>query len=104
MALLGRKNTETPGQNLNALGNKIHSIKVLGMGCKSCHAQFKNVKAAITELGLNIEVEYITDMEEVLKYGVMTMPAIVLNEKVIAMGKVYSTKDVIEILNEKGDM
>ena len=43
--------------------NKVISIKVLGAGCKSCHDQYENVKKAIEELGLEIEVEYITDME-----------------------------------------
>lgn len=46
--------------------NKVTSIKVLGAGCKSCHDQYENVKKAIEELGLGIEVEYITDMEKVM--------------------------------------
>lgn len=50
--------------------NKLTSIKVLGAGCKSCHDQYENVKKAIEELGLGIEVEYITDMEKVMAYGV----------------------------------
>ena len=45
-------------------------------------------------MGLNIEVEYITDMEKVMGYGVMSMPAIVVNEKVASMGKVLSAPDV----------
>ena len=65
--------------------NKVTSIKVLGAGCKSCHDQYENVKKAIEELGLGIEVEYITDMEKVMAYGVMSMPALVVNEKVVAM-------------------
>ena len=48
--------------------NKVISIKVLGAGCKSCHDQYENVKKAIEELGLEIEVEYITDMEKVTDY------------------------------------
>lgn len=59
--------------------NKLTSIKVLGAGCKSCHDQYENVKKAIEELGLGIEVEHITDMEKVMAYGVMSMPAIVVN-------------------------
>ena len=59
--------------------NKVISIKVLGAGCKSCHDQYENVKKAIEELGLEIEVEYITDMEKVMAYGVIIgklLPAI----------------------------
>ena len=38
-------------------------IKVLGAGCKSCHEQYENAKAAVKSMGLSIEVEYVTDME-----------------------------------------
>ena len=77
--------------------NRICCIKVLGAGCKSCHEQFENVKKAVEELGLDVEVEYITDMEKVMTYGVMSMPAIVVNEKVVAMGKVLKTSEVLKL-------
>ena len=64
------------------------SIKVLGAGCKSCHEQYENAMAAVKAMGLSMEVEYITDMEKVMGYGVMSMPAIVVNEQVVSMGKV----------------
>lgn len=75
-------------------------IKVLGAGCKSCHEQYENVKKAVSEMGLNVEVEYITDMEKVMSYGVMSMPAIVVNEKVVAMGKVLKSADVLKLLKK----
>ena len=77
-------------------------VKVLGAGCKSCHEQYENAKAAVTALGLNIEVEYITDMEKVMGYGVMSMPAIVVNEKVVSMGKVLKAADVEKLLRKLG--
>lgn len=77
-------------------------IKVLGAGCKSCHEQFENAKKAVEELGLSIEVEYITDMEKVMSYGVMSMPAIVVNEKVVSMGKVLKSAEVIKLLEKLG--
>ena len=82
--------------------NKITSIKVLGAGCKSCHDQYENVKKAIEELGLGIKVEYITDMEKVMAYGVMSMPAIVVNETVATMGKVLNSTEVIKLLGKLG--
>ena len=82
--------------------NKLTSIKVLGAGCKSCHDQYENVKEAIEELGLGIEVEYITDMEKVMAYGVMSMPAIVVNETVASMGKVLKSCEVIKLLGKMG--
>ena len=81
--------------------NKVTSIKVLA-GCKSCHDQYENVKKAIEELGLGIEVEYITDMEKVMAYGVMSMPAIAVNETVDSMGKVLKSAEVIKLFGKLG--
>ena len=75
-------------------------VKVLGAGCKSCHEQYENAKKAVAEMGLSVEVEYITDMEKVMAYGVMSMPAIVVNEKVASMGKVLKTAEVKELLEK----
>lgn len=77
-------------------------IKVLGAGCKSCHEQYEYAKEAVSKLGLNIEVEYITDMEKVMSYGVMSMPAIVVNDKVVSMGKVLKANDVEKLLSKFG--
>ena len=77
-------------------------VKVLGAGCKSCHEQYENAKAAVAALGLNIEVEYITDMEKVMEYGVMSMPAIVVNDKVVSMGKLLKAAEVEKLLQTKG--
>lgn len=76
----------------------MESIKVLGAGCKSCHDQYENVKKAVEKLGLGIEVEYITDMEKVMTYGVMNMPAIVIDEKVVSSGKVLKEKEVLRLI------
>ncbi len=77
-------------------------IKVLGAGCASCHTQYENTKEAVKNLGLNIEVEYITDMQKVMEYGVMSMPALVVNDKVVSMGKVLKTKEVEDLFHKLG--
>ena len=77
-------------------------VKVLGAGCKSCHEQYENAKAAVQALGLNVEVEYSTDMEKVMEDGVMSRPAIVVNDKVVSMGKVLKTADVEKLLHKLG--
>ncbi|HJA67527.1 MAG TPA: TM0996/MTH895 family glutaredoxin-like protein [Candidatus Mediterraneibacter cottocaccae] len=77
-------------------------IKVLGTGCKSCHEQFEYTKQAIKDMGLDLEVKYITDMQKIMKYGVMSMPALVVNEKVVAMGKVLKAADVVALLHKLG--
>ena len=73
-------------------------IKVLGAGCKACHQMYENTKQAVQNAGLGIEVEYITDMEKVMEYGVMSMPAIVINDKVFAFGKVLKAAEVEKLL------
>ena len=77
-------------------------IKVLGLGCKNCHAMLEATKEAVQNMGLNIEVEYVTDMEKIAEYGVMSMPALVVNEKVVSMGKVLKTADVEKLLHKLG--
>lgn len=81
---------------------KIFSIKVLGSGCKSCHELYENTKKAIKEMGVSVEVEYITDMQKVMEYGVMSMPALVVNEKVAVAGKVLKANDIVVLLRKLG--
>lgn len=68
-------------------------IKVLGSGCKSCHALLEAAEEAVRSMGLAIEVEYVTDMEKIMQYGVMSMPALVVNEQVISTGKVLKARE-----------
>lgn len=80
--------------------NGICCVKVLGAGCKSCHEQYENAKAAVNAMGLTVEVEYITDMEKVMQYGAMSMPALVVNDKVVSVGKVLKAADVEKLLRK----
>ena len=107
MALFGfgKKKEEEKKAPSCCCGNPVDGIcciKVLGAGCKSCHEQFENAQAAVKVLGLPAEVEYITDMEKVMDYGVMSMPAIVVNDKVVSMGKVLKAEDVEKLLHKQG--
>ena len=77
-----------------AADSSVSNIRVLGAGCKSCHEQYENAMAAVRAMGLNLEVEYITDMERVMEYGVMSMPALVVNETVATMGKVLDKEAI----------
>ena len=78
------------------------TVKVLGGGCKACHKQYENAKKAVEKLGISAEVEYITDMPKVMEYGVMSMPAVVIDEKIVSQGKVLKSKDVEKLLKEQG--
>lgn len=75
---------------------------MLGAGCKSCHEQYENTKQAVKDMGLSVEVEYVTDMQKVMEYGAMSMPALVVNEQVAAMGRVLKSDDVISLFHKVG--
>ena len=93
---------ETDNCCCNDVGDSLVSIKVLGSGCKSCHELYENTKEAVKNAGLSVEVEYITDLEKVMGYGVMSMPGLVVNEKVVSMGKVLKAADVEKLLHKLG--
>ena len=94
--------SETESTCCGAPVDGICCIKVLGSGCKNCHAMWEASKAAVETMGLNIPVEYVTDMEKIMEYGVMSMPALVVNEKVVSMGKVLKAADVEKLLRKLG--
>lgn len=77
-------------------------IKVLGSGCKTCHEQYEYARTAMNNMGISGEVEYITDMQKVMEYGVMSMPALVVNETVVSMGKVLKPADIEKLLHKLG--
>ena len=78
--------------------NCVCCVKVLGAGCKSCHELYENTKEAVKNKGLDVEVEYVTDMEKVMAYGAMSMPVLVVNEKVVSVGRVLKASEVEKFL------
>ena len=96
----GTSVSEPVNEGCCACGEKGCNIKVLGAGCKACNEQYENVKKAVANMKLDAEVEYITDMEKVMSYGAMSMPAIVVNEQVVSMGKVLKASQVEELLKK----
>lgn len=73
-------------------------IKVLGSGCASCDKLVENTKKAIEELGIDAKVEKVEDLKTIMSYGVMTTPALVVDEKVKAAGRVLTVKEVKKYL------
>ena len=71
-------------------------IKVLGSGCKSCHQLYDNALKAVE--GMGIEVEYITDLQKIMEYGAMSMPALVVNEQLVSSGKVLKPAEIVKII------
>ncbi len=78
------------------------TIKVLGPGCANCHKIEEYVKAAVVELGLDAEVKMVSDYGEILAYGVMSTPGLVIDNKLILSGRVPSKEEVKSLLKEIG--
>ena len=78
------------------------TVKVLGSGCKSCHALLENTQAAVKAMGKenDIQVEYITDMEKIMQYGVMSMPALIICEKIASVGKVLRPAEIQNLIEK----
>ena len=74
------------------------NIKVLGGGCCKCESLLKAVKEAVAEKGINAEIEYITDMAKIMEYGIMSTPALMVDNKVVSMGRVLKAKEVLKYL------
>ena len=75
-------------------------IKILGSGCKNCVRLGENTKEALEELGMEAEMVKVTDMKEIMTYGIMSTPGLVIDEKVVSYGKVLKPKDIVKILEE----
>ena len=73
-------------------------IKVLGGGCKSCEALLAAAKEAVAQTGVDAEIEYVTDMERIMNYGVMSMPALMIDGTVVSVGKVLKAKEVTKLI------
>jgi small redox-active disulfide protein 2 len=81
-------------------------IKILGPGCANCQRLGALTEQAVKELGVEANVQHVTDMKSILSYGVLGTPALVVDGKVRISGRVPSKAKVVEILTtalaEKG--
>ncbi len=76
------------------------NIKILGTGCSKCKTLEKLAKEVVDENKINAEISKVEDIVQIMQYGIMTTPALVINEKVAISGRVPS-KDEIKNLIEK---
>ena len=73
-------------------------IKVLGSGCPNCKVLEANTKKALEELKIKANVEKVIDIAKIMEYGVMSTPALVVNEKVVSYGRVLSPEEIKKLL------
>ncbi len=74
-------------------------VKILGTGCPACQSMYNTVVQIVDREKMEAEVEYVKDIERILSYGVLSMPALVINEKVVMLGYRGASK-IGEVLRE----
>ncbi|GAA0717033.1 thioredoxin family protein [Clostridium malenominatum] len=92
-------NCETNEENTPIIEGAIN-IKILGSGCKSCVTLAENTKFALLQMGLEANIEKVTDFADITAYGVMSTPALVVDEKVVSFGKVLKPNEIVKILEK----
>ena len=75
-------------------------IEILGTGCSKCKTLEENAKKAIAQIGGFHEVKKVEDIVEIMNYGVMSTPALVVDGKVKSSGKTLTPNEIIELLKE----
>ena len=73
-------------------------IQILGTGCAKCEKLAANAKQAAENLGLDYEMEMVTDLNQIMGFGVMTTPGLVVDGNVLVTGKVPSPTDIEKML------
>ncbi len=76
--------------------NKV--IKILGTGCPKCQSMTSVVKEVISEKKIDATIEKVENIEEIMKYNVMSTPALVIDEVITIKGRVPSKNEVIDLL------
>ena len=73
-------------------------IKILGSGCKNCTNLAENTKIALKDAGMTADLVKVEDFQEIMKSGVMSTPALVIDEQVASYGKVLKPAEIEKIL------
>jgi len=74
------------------------NVKVLGSGCRNCQTLEERVDTALDTLGKEADVDHITDFGEIAAWGVMSTPALVVDDEVVVSGRVPSVEEIAAFL------
>jgi small redox-active disulfide protein 2 len=75
-------------------------LQILGTGCSKCIKLAQNTEQAAKKLGIDYEIEKVTDIKEIMKYGIMMTPALVVDGKVKVVGKVLTPTEIEAFIKE----
>jgi small redox-active disulfide protein 2 len=73
-------------------------VQILGTGCPKCNKLAERVEAAVAELGLACDVEKVTDIKDIMAFGVMMTPALAVDGDVKVSGRLPSVEEIVEVL------
>ena len=76
----------------------IKKLQILGTGCAKCKKLAENAEAAAESLGIEYKVEKVTQINDIMKFGVMVTPALVIDGEVKSVGKVPSVEDIEKMI------
>ena len=77
------------------------NIKILGSGCQKCKTLEKTTREVVEQNGIDATITKVEDIVEIMKYGIMSTPALVVNEKVEIKGRVPSAEEIRQVLTRK---
>lgn len=75
-------------------------IKILGPGCPRCKSLYQMTREVVEKNGINATITKVEDIMEIMKYGVMSTPALVVDEKVVVKGRVPSAEEIRQLLTK----
>jgi len=78
-------------------------VQILGTGCPKCKALLANAEQAAEQAGKPVEVEKVEDLREIMKFRVLSTPALVINGQVKAAGRVLSADEIKKLLDSSGE-
>lgn len=78
-------------------------IKILGSGCTNCKNLEANTLRALAEMGIDVDIDHVLDESEIVAWGVMSTPALVVDDTVVVSGRVPSPEQIRELITAHAD-
>lgn len=75
-------------------------IKILGTGCAKCTALENKVRELIKQNSIDAEIQKVTNLQDIMRYGIMMTPGLVINEKVVSFGSVPKESQILQWIKE----
>ena len=75
-------------------------IKVLGTGCRKCKALLAATEEAVKSMGVQAEIEYVTDMMQIAETGLLSTPGLIIDNQIVSSGKVLEPQAIMELIEK----